>query len=192
LLTLLPIQQTHYFFKAVEHFKPKTASMENVTGLYLDKSKQYLQSVVVSLLSIGYQVRVEILNASSFGDAQNRKRVILFASQRNLLLPSSPLTTRPKCLPFKTCKDAIGMLEGFSPSESGVICIGGKTIYNHSIVKANLKDDDWVLKAEEPSRTVLAKSRSHVHYNGKRMISVREGKFKSNLMSVNKELFFLL
>ncbi|KAL7522398.1 hypothetical protein ACHAWX_007084 [Stephanocyclus meneghinianus] len=174
-------KQTHYFFKAVQHFLPSTASMENVHGIFLDSSKNYLQDVVANLLSLGYQVRVDLLNASSYGDPQNRKRVILFAARKEILLPSTPLPTRgPNLLPVKTCEDAIGMLEKFVPSNSasGVISLCNSTlIYNHVISRVKRRHDDWTLNANEPARTVLATSRPHVHYNGKRGISVREGEF---------------
>lgn len=155
--------------------------MENVHGIFLDSSKNYLQDVVANLLSLGYQVRVDLLNASSYGDPQNRKRVILFAARKEILLPSTPLPTRgPNLLPVKTCEDAIGMLEKFVPSNSasGVISLCNSTlIYNHVISRVKRRHDDWTLNANEPARTVLATSRPHVHYNGKRGISVREGEF---------------
>jgi DNA (cytosine-5)-methyltransferase 1 len=155
--------------------------MENVHGIFLDTSKSYLQDVVANLLSLGYQVRVDLLNASSYGDPQNRKRVILFAARKEILLPSKLHPTRgPNLLPVKTCEDAIGMLEKFVPSNStsGVISLSTSTlIYNHVISRGKRRHDDWTLKANEPARTVLATSRPHVHYNGKRGLSVREGEF---------------
>lgn len=54
------IQQTLLFIKAIKHFRPKTASFENVPGLVLEDFKGYLQSVVANLLRMDYQVRVKL------------------------------------------------------------------------------------------------------------------------------------
>lgn len=177
---LLPChQQTLLFVKAVRHFRPKTATFENVPGLVLMDYKGYLQSVVSGLLSLSYQVRVRILNSSSYGDPQNRRRLIIMAARSDCRLPDMPLPTHgngPGLLPIKTCKDAIQMFEKHTPSKSGTALINTDVIFNHNApcLKSSKRETDYELIEDEPSRTVLASARPHLHYNGCRFISVRE------------------
>lgn len=180
-------QQTRLFVKAVQHFKPPTATFENVPGLLMKGFKHYLQGVTSSLLRIGYQVRVAELNSSDYGDPQNRRRVILWAARADCILPSPPTPTHGSCsnananattlLPKRTTKDALRLLEEHSPVSprtSGAISIRGTVVYNHICSKAAPKDDDFVLRPDVPSRTVLARSRPYVHYKHGRFLTVRE------------------
>ncbi len=84
-------------------------TFEKVAGILTPDFKGYLKSVVVSLLPMQYQVRVQVYNASAFGDPQHRRRLFLIASRHDCLLPPSPLPTHGgigrSLLPIKTCKD---------------------------------------------------------------------------------------
>jgi DNA (cytosine-5)-methyltransferase 1 len=172
-------QQTWLFVKAIKHFRPKTATFENVPGLVLDDYKGYLRSVISGLLKLSYQVRVQILNSSCYGDPQNRRRLIIMAARSDCRLPNMPPPTHghgPGLLPIKTCKDAIQMFENLDPSKSGTALIDTEVIFNHIAPwpKSAKKETDYELMEDEPSRTVLARQRPHLHYNGMRFISVRE------------------
>lgn len=169
-----------------------TATFENVPGLVLKDYKGYLQYMVSSLIAMEYQVRVSVLNASSYGDPQNRQRVILWAARKDCILPTLPAETHgdqetsDDLLPVKTCKDALQYLEDYQPvngsKSSGAVSINGSTIYNHVCPRLTSREkfkttqniDNYVLQEDMPSRTVLARARPHVHYNGQRFISVRE------------------
>ena len=125
-----------------------------------------------------YQVRGQVYNASSYGDPQHRRRLFILASRHDCLLPSSPLPTHGigrDLIPIKTCKDALEIFDK-EPTKSGaVMSLSANTkIWNHIAPRiAPNKEKDYELKADEPSRTVLARARPHVHYNGNRYISVR-------------------
>jgi DNA (cytosine-5)-methyltransferase 1 len=167
------------FVKAIRHFRPKTATFENVPGLVLDEYKEYLQSVVANLLAMAYQVRVQILTASSYGDPQKRRRLIVIAARCDCLLPAMPSPTHGTgLLPVKTCKDALCVLDGHAPTSSrsvGAILVAGRVVFNHVVPGHRLdREADFELIEDEPSRTVLAKARPHLHYDGHRFISVRE------------------
>mmetsp|Transcript_38829 Transcript_38829/g.93413 ORF Transcript_38829/g.93413 Transcript_38829/m.93413 type:complete len:682 (-) Transcript_38829:36-2081(-) len=172
-------KQTLLFFKAIKHFRPKTASFENVPGLVLEDHKWYLQSVVASLLQLSYQVRVKILTSSSYGDPQKRRRLILVAARSDCLLPTMPTPTHgPELLPIKTCKDALQMFEQHDPASSkssGTVLIDNAIVFNHIAPRHKYDtEQDYELIEDEPSRTILARSRPHLHYSGDRYISVRE------------------
>lgn len=124
-----------------------------------------------------YQVRVQVYNASSYGDPQHRKRLFIVASRRDCLLPPSPLPTHGigrSLLPIKTCKDALQMFEKEPTGSGAVVSYSANTkIWNHVAPRVVPNKEDYELKADEPSRTILARSRPHVHYNRNRYISVR-------------------
>ena len=173
-------KQTLLFIKAIKHYQPQTASYENVPGLVMPDYKRYLQFVVANLLHMNYQVRVQVLVSSDYGDPQKRRRLILFAARGDCILPTMPEPTHGiggGLLPIKTCKDALHMLEKHTPSSSkssGSILLGNKIIFNHIIPGKKTDEEDFTLIEDEPSRTILARARPHRHYNGKRYISVRE------------------
>lgn len=68
------------------------------------------------------------------------------------------------------------MFENLDPSKSGTALIDTEVIFNHIAPwpKSAKKETDYELMEDEPSRTVLARQRPHLHYNGMRFISVRE------------------
>jgi len=173
-------KQTLLIVKAIKHFKPKTVSFENVPGLFLDDFKGYLQFLVSSLLQMSYQLRVQILSSSSYGDPQKRRRLILLAARSDCILPTMPSPTHgPGLFQVKTSGDALRLFEEHVPSSShssGAVRIGDHVVFNHIIPGSNRQrgETDFVLCANEPSRTVMANARPHVHYHGGRYISVRE------------------
>lgn len=122
------------FIEAIKHFKPQTASFENVPGMMRKDLKHYVQAVIENLLRMKYQVRCNLLTASKYGDPQNRKRVILFASRHDVALPTMPAPTHgPDLLPLATTKSAIYLLENNATSGkgSGTISISNIVIHNH-------------------------------------------------------------
>jgi len=170
-------KQTLLFVKAVQHFKPKTATFENVPSLVSEHST-YLKTLVAHLLQLNYQVRAKVLTSSDYGDPQRRRRLILIAARQNTILPQFPSPTHgPGLLPLKTCKDALKLFETHDPSfvkHSGSVQVGGLVVFNHIIPRHKFNDKDFELVEDEPSRTILARTRPHVHYSKQRFISVRE------------------
>ena len=144
----------------------------------MEEYKGYLRSVVASLLQMGYQVRVKVLSAEKHGDPQKRRRLILFAARSDCKLPDMPPPTHgPGLLPIVTCKDALQIIEQEQPTKSkssGTVFVGETVVFNHIISGFKSSEEDFELIEDEPSRTILARSRSHRHYNGERLISVRE------------------
>jgi DNA (cytosine-5)-methyltransferase 1 len=169
------------FLKAIKHFRPKTATFENVPGLVLEDFKGYLQSVVADLLHLSYQVRVKVLTSSWYGDPQKRRRLILVAARSDCMLPEMPLPThgdRPGLIPTMTCEDALKMFERHSPSSSkscGAVLVHDTHVFNHIVPRHKFdRESDFELIGNEPSRTILARARPYLHYSGARFISVRE------------------
>lgn len=121
---------------------------------------------------------MSVLTSSAYGDAQKRKRVILWCSRGDILLPQMPTRTHgPGLLAVATTESAIQILEGHRASNeggSGSIAVKGAVIHNHLCTSMQPTQDDYVLPADEPARTVLAKSRPSVHYARHRFLTVRE------------------
>jgi site-specific DNA-cytosine methylase len=114
-------KQTLLFIKAIKHFRPKTATFNNVPGLVLEDYKGYLQLVVENLLQMSYQVRIKVLTSSCYGDPQKRRQLILVAACGNCLLLERPPPTHgdgPGLILTMTCKDALHMFKKHPPSSS--------------------------------------------------------------------------
>ena len=65
------------FVRAVSEAKPRAFLMENVAGLSGSRFSGYLIEKIGELHQLGYTVFAKVLNASNFGVAQRRKRLIL-------------------------------------------------------------------------------------------------------------------
>jgi DNA (cytosine-5)-methyltransferase 1 len=175
------------FINAVRHFRPKTATFENVLGMLLNTRKHKninnLKKILSDLEKMNYQLRWCILDSSDYGDPQERKRITVWAAREDMILPSIPLPTHgvgEGMLRKRTVKDAISSLEVFKPSvgreHRAPIHINGVKVDNHSVPSRIPGPEDFdsgLLEADLPSRTV--KCNIHlVHYNEERFISVRE------------------
>jgi DNA (cytosine-5)-methyltransferase 1 len=68
---------------------------ENVKGITVGKHVQFLQELVASFRSRGYEVLVpwRVLNAASYGVPQDRERLFLIGCKKHLTLPSYPAAT---------------------------------------------------------------------------------------------------
>lgn len=170
---------TREFIHCIRDLQPRTATYENVPGILQEKNRGYLQWVISELLNMNYQVRVEILKSSDFGDPQNRRRVILWAAKCDddckMPLPCAPSPTHGEnLLPRRTVKDAIGCLDSIPvfSNKKGSINFNG-TIDHNFRAPDHLPDTGFhVLRANKPSRTVTGVPL--VHYRGDRYLTVRE------------------
>jgi len=170
--------------------------MENVPGLASKRkingaeaeNKFYLEYVVGKLLSMGYNVRTTMIWASHYGDPQERKRLVLFAS-KGYMLPDAPHQTHGdtgKGLQRKAnVHDVLRDLESIEPSCLGRVKLNGETVRAHFIqgtAIANISDNDIRLNTEhlfmapdEPANTVRKKNKI-VHYSLDRYLTALEYK----------------
>lgn len=65
------------FVRAVSEAKPRAFMMENVAGLNGARFTNYLSEKINDLHQLGYTVFANVLNASNYGVAQRRQRLIL-------------------------------------------------------------------------------------------------------------------
>lgn len=93
------------YVRVLKDKRPKFFLAENVSGILLPRHKIAFDAILDSFHSIGYHVRWALLNASSYGVPQDRKRVIIIGFREdlnvNFLFP-------PPDLGYTTLKEAIG------------------------------------------------------------------------------------
>ncbi|MBN1865892.1 DNA cytosine methyltransferase [Candidatus Sumerlaeota bacterium] len=106
------------FVRVVCELDAKHFVFENVKGLTVGKQKRFLDELIGDFENRGYRVRLpwQVLNASSFGTPQDRKRLFLLGARKDLGVPDYPEpTTCPRPDPddlfglerTPTCKDAL-------------------------------------------------------------------------------------
>jgi DNA (cytosine-5)-methyltransferase 1 len=171
-------RMAHELVKYVKYFRPLTITMENVPAMQdkgsKKKKRENLDAVIADLLLLDYQVRICVVNASDYGDPQNRLRLILFAAQRGLKLPDVPPPTH-------TTKVSVGEtfsdLESVQPTRSGrAETKNGALILDHWEHGTQLPpkaDGIPLLLWDRPANTVRTKN-AIIHYNKERCITVRE------------------
>jgi DNA (cytosine-5)-methyltransferase 1 len=176
--------------EGVEIYKPVTASYEMVTGILREKHRWYLEKIIHDLVANGYKVRCCILNASDYGDPQNRKRLVLYAAAHGVELPRIPPPTHGEArhlLPRRTVRDAIGDLPQPSNPDTSEMIHNGAPLYNTWHARTSLSPGDAnvvVLNPDEPAFTIRGGSTPPLHYqpgqdnsdeyNKYRCISLRE------------------
>ena len=84
-----------------EYYRPSYVIMENVKNFVHHAKGAVLKYTVKTLVEIGYQVAVTVLQAGQFGVPQSRNRMIVFAAAPGEVLPDfpKPLNTFPSCAP---------------------------------------------------------------------------------------------
>src|SRR5260221_4410065 len=127
----------------LDEFRPKTFLLENVPGMLSLADGKIYSLVLKELTKLGYQVAVKILFAGHYGVPQERWRLIILGSMKNILLKhpepthfaqaranfrgGSTMTFRllpldqVRLQPAVTVKDAIGDLPKLKMGEGGEV-----------------------------------------------------------------------
>lgn len=182
------------FVRVLDEFNRRSPvaffAFENVPGLLKDKHKDRYKAIVDAFDEAGFSVQKEILNASSFGVAQNRTRLILVGFNKALypgLKWQPPGATQATPKPVK---DVIKKLPAPTYWTRGLDRSAIKPHLNHWCMTPKSKNFmtpgalvpgtargrsfrtlDW----EQPSPTIAYGHREvHVHPDGKRRLSVYE------------------
>ena len=99
------------YLDLVEKLQPEVFVIENVKGLLLSANGWFKEEIIQTIENLGYQVRVDVLNAADFGVPQSRERAIFICSKNKAIeLPKPTVTKRT------TVRDAI---EDLAYLESG-------------------------------------------------------------------------
>ena len=74
----------HDIIKICKTKKPENILLENVKGLISKRHKHTFETIIKSLESIGYNVHWELLNSKDYGTPQNRERVWIYATLKEI------------------------------------------------------------------------------------------------------------
>ena len=87
------------FFDFANYLKPRYVLMENVPGMLSMDDGKVIKNIFKTFNEIGYDVRLNILQAGYYGLPQNRWRVFIFCAKRGLTIPNYP---EPECSFIRT------------------------------------------------------------------------------------------
>lgn len=77
------------FIDLAKELQPKVVVAENVSGLMMGAAKEYVKKIYVAFQKAGYKLKIEpyLLDASTMGVPQRRKRVFFIALRNDLAEP---------------------------------------------------------------------------------------------------------
>ncbi len=119
-------------FQIIEMRQPKVVFLENVKHLIHHDGGKTLSIIIKDLENLGYIVSWKLLNASNFGVAQNRERIIIIGHKEKKF-DFSKLKTKPKPVlkdiletegNFEYLNEPYTIIEDHKVQESGLIFIG--------------------------------------------------------------------
>lgn len=107
------------FARALRVIRPKAFIVENVSGMVRSNFEHLLQDQFKVFKEAGYRVNSQILNASHYGVAQDRKRIFIVGIHEKFGTDYVfPQATHGEGLkPFSTIKDAIGSMPEWPTGE---------------------------------------------------------------------------
>jgi DNA (cytosine-5)-methyltransferase 1 len=78
-----------YCLKYIETFKPKFTVFENVRGFLSIKgeNRRLFEEIAESLIGLGYEVHLSLINAADYGVPQNRLRVVMVGKRCDIKHP---------------------------------------------------------------------------------------------------------
>lgn len=153
--------------KFVDTFKPKMFVMENVPGILTMDDGKVIKRIEKSFFKIGYKIQYKILHASDFGVPQDRKRIFIVGSKKEI----SPEKLFPTSKKGKvTVEDAISDLANLG-------------VNDRSFVYQNKPKSKFQLEMRKKSKMIFNhESCNHNMEIQKRFASVPAGKNGSKVL----------
>ena len=119
-------------FQIIEKRNPKVVFLENVKHLVHHDNGNTLKTILKDLALLGYQVSWKVLNASDFGVAQNRERLIIIGHKTkqfdfNKVKKQTKKILKDvleKDIAFEYLDEPYTLLEEYKTQQSGLIFIG--------------------------------------------------------------------
>lgn len=151
------------YINIIDHLKPKFFLAENVPGILSPKNRQSFDDIISKFNQAGYDVFWQKMNASDYGVAQDRQRVIIVGFLKSLHIKFNfPDPIKPK----KTLKDVIFDLKDLSFDSE----------FNHEISNTGFSpmflSRNRVRNWNEASFTILASDRHiPIHPQAPKMVS---------------------
>lgn len=132
-------------FKIIAQKSPTVVFLENVKHLVHHDSGKTLHTILAGLYDLGYRASWRVLNASDFGVAQNRERIIIIAHKSKIFNFDLLKKTKHKTIAeiadppnsnFEYLDDEYTLLKDIRPQSSGLIFVGYR---NKNIRKAGVR-----------------------------------------------------
>lgn len=124
--------------RLVDEIQPKVVMIENVRGLMSSTFDQYRYSILVTLMKMGYNAHIQLLNASDYGVPQLRPRVIIIGVNNKL--------KDTFVYPFPHKKDTRTV---------------GDTLYDLMVKNGWAGAEEWKQKANSIAPTIVGGSKKH-------------------------------
>lgn len=124
--------------RLVDEIQPRIVMIENVRGLMSSTFSQYRYSILVTLMKLGYNTHIQLLNASDYGVPQLRPRVIIIGVSNKL--------RDTFVYPFPHRKDTLTV---------------GETLYDLMAENGWEGANDWKKVATDIAPTIVGGSKKH-------------------------------
>lgn len=124
--------------RLVDEIRPKVVMIENVRGLMSSTFSQYRYSILVTLMKMGYNTHIQLLNASDYGVPQLRPRVIIIGVSDKII--------DTFVYPFPHRKDTLTV---------------GETLYDLMAENGWEGAGEWKRKAKDIAPTIVGGSKKH-------------------------------
>ncbi len=132
-------------FKIIEAKQPKVVFLENVKHLVYHDGGNTLRTILEGLNTLGYKTSWKVLNASDFGVAQNRERIIIIGNKERVF-NFSRVERKPRVMLKEVLEKDTGQFEymtepytlfsEYTLQPSGLIFVGYR---NKAIRKAGVR-----------------------------------------------------
>lgn len=168
------------FIRILNDKKPKFFVAENVSGMLADMHKEAVQNIIHHFEKAGYNMNINLLNASDYGIPQDRKRVFYIGFRKDLKINFE----WPKTISNKmTLKDAIWDLKDSAIKALDKNKSNGNSceISNHEYMNGGFStiymSRNRVRSWEEQSFTIQAGGRhAPIHPQAPKMLFVEQNK----------------
>lgn len=171
------------YIRLIQEIKPKFFLAENVSGMLSNKHDKAVKNILNMFLTSGYDVSVNLANASDYDIAQDRQRVFYIGFRKDLNIDFSfpkPITKDKKSK--KTFKDVIyNIKDSAVAAKKGNYTNGKLDILNHEYFIGNYSpmfmSRNRVRSWDEQAFTVQASGRQcQLHPQAPKMILIDKDK----------------
>lgn len=171
------------FIRILEEKKPKFFLAENVSGMLAKRHEEALNNIIAMFEDAGYDIFFKLLNASDYGIAQDRKRVIFIGFRKDL----KARYEFPTPLPIenrKTLKDIIyDLSDSAKPAINKSKPRNDLEIANHEYMTGGFSSiymsRNRVRSWNEPSFTIQASGRqAPIHPSAPKMVKAGVDRFE--------------
>ncbi len=171
------------YIRILNATKPKFFLVENVSGMLAKRHTKALNNILKTFIDCGYDININLVNASDYGVAQDRKRVFFIGFRNDLNIKFEfPRPTTPKKEDKITLKDAIyDLKDTVIPALEKNKTNGKLKILNHEYFIGSYStifmSRNRVRKWEEQAFTIQASGRQcQLHPQAPTMIKIEKNK----------------